>query len=91
MWFIAFFSLLTAYGYSERSDLLTEIRSNRETLSSILLSEPEMQTITTTWTDQNGNTRSVTTTQREGEDWADTLLRHQADVTAAQQVFPPAR
>jgi hypothetical protein len=69
---IAFFSLLGAYGYSEHTELLTEVRTNRETITDLLLSEPDMQSITTTWVDGTGNTRSVTTTQAECESWADT-------------------
>jgi len=48
----------------------------------------QLTTVTTTWKSARG-THTVTTTRLQGESEEDFATRHQAEVAAMQQVFPP--
>ncbi len=95
VWIAAFFCALGAFAYSSLGSLVSEVRDNRKFLIAISETlieqrlETAMQSVTTTWTDAQGVTHSVTTVRQEGETDQQLAARHRAAVEALQQVFPP--
>ena len=52
-----------------------------------LLTEEEVSEISTTWNTKKGS-KTVTTKQESGEDWATTVARHEREVDEAQRTCP---